>query len=260
MGLAGRAGVQPRQREDPDASGRRAPGAAGQAGPRAAPRSRAGAAAPPPATSRWPSATRTSRRVIDELGTLTFQEMDVRSNRLAHSLADAGVKEGDGVAIMCRNHRGFIDATVAVSKLGADSLYLNTAFAAPQLTEVVKREKPVGDHLRRGVRRPARGRGQAAQALRRLARRGEDRRSQPRRADRGAATTRASVPPDREGRAIILTSGHHRHAEGRVARLARSRSTRPCRCCRRSRSTRARRPTSRRRCSTPGASPTSRSG
>ncbi len=38
--------------------------------------------------------------------------------------------EGDGVGIMCRNHRGFIEATVAVSKLGADALYLNTAFAA----------------------------------------------------------------------------------------------------------------------------------
>ena len=44
---------------------------------------------------------------------------------------------------MCRNHRGFIDATVACSKLGAHALYLNTAFAGPQITEVVKREKPV---------------------------------------------------------------------------------------------------------------------
>jgi fatty-acyl-CoA synthase len=43
---------------------------------------------------------------------------------------------------MCRNHRGFIEATVAVSKLGADALYLNTAFAGPQLLEVVGREKP----------------------------------------------------------------------------------------------------------------------
>ena len=47
------------------------------------------------------------------------------------------------MGIMCRNHRGFIESTVAVSKLGADALYLNTAFAGPQLTEVVKREKPV---------------------------------------------------------------------------------------------------------------------
>ena len=81
--------------------------------------------------------------VIDELGTLSFKEIDLRTNALAAGLADAGVKEGDGVAIMCRNHRGFVEATVANAKLGANSLYLNTAFAGPQITEVVKREKPV---------------------------------------------------------------------------------------------------------------------
>jgi len=81
--------------------------------------------------------------IVDELGTLTFDEVHRRTNALAHALSDAGVKEGDGVAIMCRNHRGFIDATVACSKLGAHSLYLNTAFAGPQITDVVKREKPI---------------------------------------------------------------------------------------------------------------------
>jgi acyl-CoA synthetase (AMP-forming)/AMP-acid ligase II len=81
--------------------------------------------------------------IVDELGTLTFREVHERTNALAHSLSDAGILEGDGVAIMCRNHRGFIDATVACSKLGANALYLNTAFAGPQITDVVEREKPV---------------------------------------------------------------------------------------------------------------------
>ena len=80
--------------------------------------------------------------VVDERGALTFAELDERSNRLASALADAGVLEGDGVGVMCRNHRGFVDALVALSKLGADAMLLNTAFAGPQLTEVVKREKP----------------------------------------------------------------------------------------------------------------------
>jgi acyl-CoA synthetase (AMP-forming)/AMP-acid ligase II len=80
--------------------------------------------------------------IIDELGTLTFREVHERTNALAHALSDQGILEGDGVAIMCRNHRGFIDATVACSKLGANALYLNTAFAGPQITEVVQREKP----------------------------------------------------------------------------------------------------------------------
>ncbi len=81
--------------------------------------------------------------IIDELGVLTFGEVHLRSNALAHSLSDAGVGEADGVAVMCRNHRGFIETTVALSKLGAHALYLNTAFAAPQLADVVAREKPV---------------------------------------------------------------------------------------------------------------------
>ena len=53
---------------------------------------------------------------------------------------------------MCRNHRGFVEATLACSKLGANALYLNTAFAAPQLADVIEREEPVGADLRRGVR------------------------------------------------------------------------------------------------------------
>ncbi|HEX6388926.1 MAG TPA: AMP-binding protein, partial [Solirubrobacteraceae bacterium] len=65
------------------------------------------------------------------------------SNALAHALADRGIREGDGVAILCRNHRGFIEATVACSKLGAHCLYLNTMFAGPQITDVCAREKPV---------------------------------------------------------------------------------------------------------------------
>ena len=68
----------------------------------------------------------------------------------------AGVSAGDGVAIMARNHRGFVEATVACSKLGAGALYLNTAFAGPQLAEVIAREDPVMVHLRRGVRLAAR--------------------------------------------------------------------------------------------------------
>ena len=43
---------------------------------------------------------------------------------------------------MCRNHRGFIDASIAAAKLGADILYLNTAFAGPQLVDVLEREEP----------------------------------------------------------------------------------------------------------------------
>jgi fatty-acyl-CoA synthase len=78
--------------------------------------------------------------LVDELGDLTFREIDERSNALADELARLGVKEGDGVALLARNHRGFLDAALAIAKLGADVLLLNTAFAAPQLGEVCERE------------------------------------------------------------------------------------------------------------------------
>ncbi len=78
--------------------------------------------------------------LADELGQLSFTELDLRSNALANAWLEAGVRPGDGVAILCRNHRGFIDATFACAKLGGRALYLNTDFAGPQVTEVCARE------------------------------------------------------------------------------------------------------------------------
>ncbi len=81
--------------------------------------------------------------LIDERGALSFMEVHRRTNALAHELRKARIGAGDGVAIMCRNHRGFVEATVACSKLGAGALFLNTAFAGPQITDVLAREQPV---------------------------------------------------------------------------------------------------------------------
>ena len=81
--------------------------------------------------------------IVDEAGTLTWERTHRRSNALARALRDEGVGTGDGVAIMCRNHRYFIESTMACAKLGAVALYLNTAFAGPQLTDVLERESPV---------------------------------------------------------------------------------------------------------------------
>jgi acyl-CoA synthetase (AMP-forming)/AMP-acid ligase II len=80
--------------------------------------------------------------LIDENGSLTFEQLHRRSNALAHAFAAMGIGYGDGIGIMCRNHRGFIEATLAAAKLGASALYLNTMFAGPQLVEVMRREGP----------------------------------------------------------------------------------------------------------------------
>ncbi len=79
--------------------------------------------------------------IVDDAGALTFAEVDQRTDALAAALAAAGIGGSDRVAVLCRNHRGIIEATVAVGKLGADILFLNTAFAGPQVAEVMKREE-----------------------------------------------------------------------------------------------------------------------
>ena len=56
--------------------------------------------------------------------------------------AGDGVEAGDAVAVMCRNHRGFVEAIFACAKLGATVLLMNTDFAGPQLAGVVERERP----------------------------------------------------------------------------------------------------------------------
>ncbi len=145
--------------------------------------------------------------VIDDLGTLTFAEVHRRTNGLAHAFADAGIGEGDGIAVMCRNHRGFIETTVACSKLGANALYLNTAFAGPQITEVMMREKPMAlvyddefaEVVSEGGRRRKRfiawheGEGKPADPLLEDLIVGGD--------------SSDVVPPAERGRVVILTSG-----------------------------------------------------
>jgi fatty-acyl-CoA synthase len=78
--------------------------------------------------------------LIDERGELTFAALEARSNALAVALRRRGLREGDGVGILCRNHRGFLDITFAAGKIGARILYLNTDFAGPQLRDVCERE------------------------------------------------------------------------------------------------------------------------
>jgi fatty-acyl-CoA synthase len=80
--------------------------------------------------------------MVDELGSLTYGELHERTNRLADGLRRRGVRSGDSVAVMCRNHRGFLEVSIAGAKLGADVVYLNTAFSGPQLADVLDREGP----------------------------------------------------------------------------------------------------------------------
>ncbi len=86
--------------------------------------------------ARFPAAP----AIIDDAGTITFADLERRSNALARGLAGHGLTEGRSIAVMCRNHRGFMEVCAACSKLGVHVVLLNTGFAGPQVTEVVQRE------------------------------------------------------------------------------------------------------------------------
>jgi acyl-CoA synthetase (AMP-forming)/AMP-acid ligase II/uncharacterized protein YndB with AHSA1/START domain len=81
--------------------------------------------------------------LIDEDGSLTWREVDHRTDALAAALRARGVKPGDGVGLMARNGRGFVESAIAIAKVGADVLLLNTAFSGPQLSDVCDRESAV---------------------------------------------------------------------------------------------------------------------
>ncbi|WP_156745770.1 acyl-CoA ligase FadD12 [Mycobacterium sp. ACS4054] len=78
--------------------------------------------------------------LIDELGTLTWRQLDERINALAAALQKLPAGRPRVVGIMCRNHRGFVEAVVATNRIGSDVVLLNTSFAGPALAEVVNRE------------------------------------------------------------------------------------------------------------------------
>jgi fatty-acyl-CoA synthase len=78
--------------------------------------------------------------LIDEVGELTFQQVDERSNALARAWQERGMDDRSVVALLCRDHRGFVESMFAVNKLGAKALLMNTGFAKPQFAQVAERE------------------------------------------------------------------------------------------------------------------------
>ncbi len=157
--------------------------------------------------------------LVDDDRSLTYAEVDGRTNALANQLAQLGVGEHDGLAILCRNEIAFVESVVAAAKLGADVVPLNTSFAAGELEEVIAREKPpalVHDAEFGGIVDDAR----LDPSLRRIVADGE---AEPSALalEQLIASGRPEAPraPAEEGRTVILTSGTTGTPKG--ARLAR---------------------------------------
>src|SRR6202012_4683100 len=88
------------------------------------------------------NARRTPNRaaIIDDDGSLTYKELDEAANAVARGLLAKGVRGGDGVAILARNHRWFAIAEFGCARVGARIILLNSSFSGPQIKEVSERE------------------------------------------------------------------------------------------------------------------------
>jgi len=152
-----------------------------------------------PATGYAAAAARYPHRValVDDLGSLTFREIDARTDRLAGELRARGVLPGTAVGLLARNGRGFVEPLVAIGKCGADALLLNTGSAAAQVAAVLDREGAVAVvHDADLVGLVAQGcAGRVVLTTEEL--------------DRLAATSTCHAPPKSEHhpRLVILTSG-----------------------------------------------------
>ena len=78
--------------------------------------------------------------LIDEEGELTYKELDDAAHAVANGLIAKGVRGGDGVALLARNHRWFVIANYGAARVGARIILLNSEFSGPQIKEVAERE------------------------------------------------------------------------------------------------------------------------
>ncbi len=69
--------------------------------------------------------------------TVTYQQLEQRSNCAASSLQKMGVKKGDHVALMMHNHPDYLVSWFAIAKLGAVIIPVNFAYTPSELQYVL---------------------------------------------------------------------------------------------------------------------------
>ncbi|MFF0814495.1 AMP-binding protein [Rhodococcus sp. NPDC003318] len=79
--------------------------------------------------------------VIDDHGPVTYRQLDDDAEALAIALHDRGLRERGRIGVLARNHRGFLIAMGASSRLGTDLVLLNTGASATQFADIVTEQK-----------------------------------------------------------------------------------------------------------------------
>lgn len=94
--------------------------------------------------------------------TITYAELDRRTDRLAEALRGAGVAEGDRVAILSENTTAFLELFVAAAKIGAIVATQNWRLSGAELTHCFDLVEPaltfVSDRFAAGLEAATQGR------------------------------------------------------------------------------------------------------
>ncbi|MBW0271131.1 acyl-CoA synthetase [Nocardia sp. MH4] len=85
--------------------------------------------------------TPTRLALIDPHGTRTFAEVDARSTALAGAMYSLGLRAGDAIGLLSRNHAGMVETMVAAGKLGVDVALLNAGLSGRRIEEIVQRHR-----------------------------------------------------------------------------------------------------------------------
>ncbi|TDP37919.1 AMP-binding protein [Nocardia ignorata] len=79
--------------------------------------------------------------VLDRFGTRTYREIDTRSDALAGAMYELGMRAGDAIGLLARNHAGMVETMVAAGKLGVDVALLNAGLSGRRIEEIVQRHR-----------------------------------------------------------------------------------------------------------------------
>ncbi|GGK33210.1 AMP-binding protein [Nocardia camponoti] len=74
-------------------------------------------------------------------GVRTFAEIDTRSSALAAAMHASGLRAGDAIGLLARNHVGMVETMVAAGKLGVDVALLNAGLSGRRIEEIVQRHR-----------------------------------------------------------------------------------------------------------------------
>ncbi|MGV9680227.1 AMP-binding protein [Nocardia sp. NPDC003482] len=79
--------------------------------------------------------------VIDDRADRTFAEVHARSHAFARALAGLGIRAGDAIGLLARNHAEMVEIMVGAGKLGADVVLLNTGLPAGRIAEIADKHE-----------------------------------------------------------------------------------------------------------------------